>query len=291
MTSEERERLIKEIQRKVLDNQAGVMETIEEMERYLTRLYQRVGKDIVSLILELNARMPSWTYIEASKYARLVTLLDQINEILNDLRAEEVSYVRQELEDIYEERYLRTIFLLGQYTAVTRSFDRIPKKFVKESVNYPWSGAMFSDRIWDNKELLLKNLREGITQSLVLGESMQKAADRINKGINNSRFNALRVARTEVMRVSYVAEAKAMADNGIKRVQYLATTSDERTCEICGETHLKIFQLGKEVMLPRHPMCRCTYVPILDPISYNDVNARTRAIRDADDYPSWRDAQ
>lgn len=39
---------------------------------------------------------------------------------------------------------------------------------------------------------------------------------------------------------------------------------DERTCEICGTRHKKKYKIDKRPILPFHPNCRCTYLPVIN---------------------------
>lgn len=289
LSSAERDKLIKKIQRQVLKNQASYFSNITKLEKYLQGMYRQAGIEILQKINNLANSLDSWDINEAHKYSRLEKLLKQINEQIQELGYTEVRNMQEHLETFYIESYLREAYILGNYVNISIDMNRLSPHMVREAVNYAWSGAMFSDRIWDNKDKLVKNVKEGVTQSLILGESMRDLADRVNKGIDNSLFNALRVARTEMMRVNYTAEQKAMRDNDIDYVQYLATTSDERTCRICGRTHLKVFKIGDEPMLPRHPQCRCTYAPYLDEIEEVSEGNEAERVRGTDSYEDWRE--
>ncbi len=52
-------------------------------------------------------------------------------------------------------------------------------------------------------------------------------------------------------------------DAGIEYVQILAA-KDERTCDICGEYHEKIYPIEKCIPVPLHANCRCTIIPVTD---------------------------
>lgn len=256
-----REFIIKQIVKDVLENNQSAFSDIQQIERELKKLYKLSEEAIMSEITKLMGII-DWNIAEAQKYDRLTKLMNEIKKIVANLGSNEEKLLSNNLQKIYISQYNMAINLLGQY--IKTNFATINKSLVLEAVNFPWSGAMFSERIWDNMDLLVKNLRDGITQSLILGEGIPKVAKRINAGINNSVFNSVRIARTEVMRISYVAEKKAFVDNDIKRVKYVATTSDERTCKICGKDHYKDFDIDSAPELPRHPQCRCTYAPIIE---------------------------
>ena len=262
----------------MLNNNAVAFDDVLEFEMRLAKEYKKSAEEINLIVTDILSRVNEWDYAEMNKYNRLKQLMGQINKELNRLGRTEIRLVTGHLEDTLISQYMRTIYALGKGINVKIGFNRFSPKYIETTLNYPWSGAMFSERIWDNKQLLLKRLREGLTQSMILGEGVSKIAKRINDGINNSYLNAQRVARTEVMRVCYVAERQALEDNGIKKVQYSAFF-DSRTCDKCKELDGKIYTLGKELPLPRHPHCRCTYLPVLDKLTDKKLNEATQVIR------------
>ena len=70
--------------------------------------------------------------------------------------------------------------------AVKVNFNALNPLMIKKTLDYPWSGAMFSDRLWNDKATLGRNLRVGLTQSMILGEGIPQITERINKNINTS---------------------------------------------------------------------------------------------------------
>ena len=152
---------------------------------------------------------------------------------------------------------------------------------------------MFSDRLWQDKERLGRNLRVGLTQSMILGEGIPQITDRINKGIDTARYNAERVARTETKRVTYCAHDDAYKDTGVEELRYrCANGGDSRTCQYCRADNGKVFKRGEEPTLPRHPNCRCVYIPVVsDTFEDNELNELTGSVRGAENYEKWREAE
>ena len=152
---------------------------------------------------------------------------------------------------------------------------------------------MFSDRLWQDKERLGRNLRVGLTQSMILGEGIPQITDRINKGIDTARYNAERVARTETKRVTYCAHDDVYKDTGVEELRYrCANGGDSRTCQYCRADNGKVFKRGEEPTLPRHPNCRCVYIPVVsDTFEDNELNELTGSVRGAENYEKWREAE
>ena len=179
---------------------------------------------------------------------------------------------------------------LGKVKNVTINLNKLNPTYIKKTLDYPWSGAMFSDRLWNDKRRMGQNLRVGLTQSMILGEGIPQITERINKGINTSQYNAERVARTETKRVSYVAQREVWEGNGVTQLRYrCANGGDNRTCQHCFAYNNNIYMLGEEPTLPIHPNCRCTYVPVVsDTFEENELNELTGSIRGAENYEKWK---
>lgn len=278
LTSAERAKLIAKYQRDYMNGNNSVFSTEKTLTQGLERMYREVGKEITRTMYEIRAELEKSDSFNASgiwKIERYNNLFHQVNEHLTQLGVAENKLIENNLQYIFSNEYLESIYRYAQMGyAVQPNFRMLNPNFINAAIQYPWSGKMFSDSIWADKNLLAKNLRNTMVQNMILGESMPKLADRITKNLNTTKANALRVARTETMRVSYVANRQSMKDSGIEKVKYLVAL-DERLCDVCGglgaggENKDGVYVLGEEPMLPTHPNCRCTYVAEQDDFMKN----------------------
>ena len=135
----------------------------------------------------------------------------------------------------------------------------------------------------DHNVYVLDYVKEGIPQ----------ITDRINKGIDTARYNAERVARTETKRVTYCAHDDVYKDTEVEELRYrCANGGDSRTCQYCRADNGKVFKRGEEPTLPRHPNCRCVYIPVVsDTFEDNELNELTGSVRGAENYEKWREAE
>lgn len=288
-----RAKLIDEREQAVLRNGLKAFEDEAKMERILASIYKECQKNILADVQETLAKVKksggTWSYANQSALTRSRGLFEQITQELTKLGQKESSLFYQGLGNIFTDQYLRQMFTLGQFTEVKANLNRLNPALVRKTLDYPWSGAMFSDRLWNDKERLGRNLRVGLTQSMVLGEGIPEMTDRINRGINTARANAERVARSETKRVTYVAHDAVYEDTGVEELEYrCANGGDSRTCDLCKEDNGKHYQRGKEPTLPRHPNCRCIYIPVVeDTFKPNELNDLTSSIRGAENYEKW----
>lgn len=292
-----RAKLIKEREEAVLKNNLKAFEDEAKMEKVLASIYASCQKEILASVTETIAKVQKaggeWSYANQSALTRSRGLFEQIGEQIKALGQKEQITFRQGLSNIYTDQFLRQVYDLGQSITVKANFNRLNPALIQKTLDYPWSGAMFSDRLWRDKERLGRNLRVGLTQSMILGEGIPQITDRINKGIDTARYNAERVARTETKRVTYCAHDDAYKDTGVEELRYrCANGGDSRTCQYCRADNGKVFKRGEEPTLPRHPNCRCVYIPVVsDTFEDNELNELTGSVRGAENYEKWREAE
>lgn len=292
-----RAKLIKEREEAVLKNNLKAFEDEAKMEKVVASIYASCQKEILASVTETIAKVKKaggdWSYANQSALTRSRGLFEQIGEQIKALGQKEQITLRQGLSNIYTDQFLRQVYDLGQSITVKVNFNRLNPALIQKTLDYPWSGAMFSDRLWQDKERLGRNLRVGLTQSMILGEGIPQITDRINKGIDTARYNAERVARTETKRVTYCAHDDVYKDTGVEELKYrCANGGDSRTCQYCRADNGKVFKRGEEPTLPRHPNCRCVYIPVVsDTFEDNELNELTGSVRGAENYEKWREAE
>lgn len=292
-----RAKLIKEREEAVLKNNLKAFEDEAKMEKVLASIYASCQKEILASVTETIAKVQKaggeWSYANQSALTRSRGLFEQIGEQIKALGQKEQITFRQGLSNIYTDQFLRQVYDLGQSITVKANFNRLNPALIQKTLDYPWSGAMFSDRLWQDKERLGRNLRVGLTQSMILGEGIPQITDRINKGIDTARYNAERVARTETKRVTYCAHDDVYKDTGVEELRYrCANGGDSRTCQYCRADNGKVFKRGEEPTLPRHPNCRCVYIPVVsDTFEDNELNELTGSVRGSENYEKWREAE
>ena len=293
-----RAKLIDERQKDFMRNNKRAFEDAEKLNKVLASIYGSCQKEILGNVAETIAKVKKaggeWSYANQSALTRSRGLFEQINKELIKLGKQENTVFRTNLQNIYTDQFLRTVYTLGQTQTVKSSFNMLNPRLIQDTLDYPWSGAMFSDRLWLDKDRLGRNLRVGLTQSMILGEDMDRIADRVGANINTSKYNAMRVARTETKRVTYSSQAAAFEDQNVGEVRYMAANNggDSRTCDLCKEDHGKVYKLGEEPSLPRHPNCRCWYIPVVkDTFEDNELNELTGSVRGAENYEKWKEKE
>lgn len=144
------------------------------------------------------------------------------------------------------------------------AFNTIDTNAVTQMLNSVWvaDGKSFSDRVWKNTEKLVDTLNEQLIHCVVTGKKTSELKRVLQERFSVSYSNADMIARTELAHVQTQAAQQRYKDYGIEEVQVWADP-DERTCEVCGKLHKKVYPVGATMPVPAHPRCRCCIIPIV----------------------------
>ena len=228
-----------------------------------------------------------------SSISRLEALQGQIDLILNDLFEKGVAQMKGQFGEDFVEGYYKKCFDIQSRTGIFNEIAKIDFAAVENVVSYPWSGAMFSDRLWQNKQALIFNAREILTQGLIQGKSVNVISSALADKMGQSYKNAERLVRTESAHIHAESDRAAYQEAGVEMYEYMATL-EKRTCEVCGDLdgqHFKEKAAQTGVNYPPiHPNCRCTTVEY-DPDDALDWHNSGEPMPKTRTYQAWHDEQ
>jgi SPP1 gp7 family putative phage head morphogenesis protein len=98
-----------------------------------------------------------------------------------------------------------------------------------------------------------------VEQGLIQQWGARRVGDVIRRQLETTKFNAERLARTEVLSALNDAAQQRYEENGIDGV-LLIPIADDRTCRLCVARAGLVYTVGK-IRVPLHPFCRCMVVP------------------------------
>lgn len=198
-----------------------------------------------------------------SRVTRLETVQTAVKVNASELAQKGEDAVTQLLGDTYTDTYYRAAYDMQMGVGVGSTLEMLAPGTVAKAISYPWSGADYSKRIWDNADRMTAALQSTITQGLIQGKDVRQMTKAIVDATGASVLNAERLVRTETAAVVEAAELKNYADSGVTQYEVLATL-DERTCKVCGAQDGKVYDADKAVTSktypPWHSNCRCTTV-------------------------------
>ena len=220
----------------------------------LYAMYRDTGSEYIKIEIDrLNAR---------AKITRLQALQDAINVELTKVTHEYQMTLEDTLIGLFTEQYKEVSELLGIMAPV------INREAIKTIIEYPYAGKMFSDRIWDNKDALVKHIKQNLTAGIIRGDSIQKIARQLKKDLNVLYYQAERLVRTETNYAMNQGHLKGYADSGVvEKYEFLAAI-DSRTSKLCKNQNGEVYKLSDAVVgvnfPPLHPHCRSTVIPVLE---------------------------
>ena len=197
-----------------------------------------------------------------SKITRLRALQDAINVELCKVTHEYQMTLEDTLIGLFSDQYAKTCELMGVMA------PGIPREAIKKIIEYPYAGKMFSDRIWDNKDALVKYIQQDLTVGIIRGDSIQKMARQLKKDLNVLYYQAERLVRTETNYAMNQAHLKGYKDSGVVEKYEFLAAHDKRTSKLCRDLDGQMFELSEATVgvnyPPVHCNCRSTVIPVLE---------------------------
>lgn len=249
-------------EQRIANNTWEIYNSGEQKNIKLLEMYRKASKDIEDAIMRLAIRQKATDGVlkntDIYKQNHLVKLQREYLQILHQLGDDIEGFARQEMLTAYQDNYSNAMNVLGGV-----DFSIPNKKLFEKIIEEPWRGSSFSERLWRNQSKLGKVLNDIMTQGLTQGKTVTEMAINVSNAMQSGFNEAHRLVRTETMHYLNDSSLKAYKNLRIENIQYWAA-EDERTCKYCGKMHGKTYEINKAPILPLHPNCRCTYLPVIN---------------------------
>lgn len=217
-----------------------------------------------------------------SRYEQIQLQMRQIEE---KLYAEYNNECYGYLGELVEDSYYHTAYEIEKGTGIGIDLHKLDRDTVEKYLTHPWcqDGKVFSDRIWQRKDELVRTLDQELTRQLINGTDPQKAIDAISDKFDVSKRQAGTLVMTESAAIASEASKDSMKNLGVEEYEILVTL-DSHTSEICQEMDGQHFRMSEYnpglTAPPFHPNCRSTTIPYFDD---EFTTGETRAARDKND--------
>lgn len=215
----------------------------------------------------------------------LMEICNITQKVSSDFAETEKQFVNDVLESAYKQAYDETAKIIG----IKANWQLLRKEFIDAAVNMPISGQNFSSRIWSNQQQLASDIQREIEDCIRNGTRPDEIIRRIRDKYSVTTYQAKRLVHTELARTVNLAQMDIYKNSGVvKKVMWTATL-EGNTCSDCADLDGKKFDIDSAPSLPRHPSCRCCYVPIVEgyePSQRADNTDKTKYI-DYATYNEW----
>ena len=238
----------------------------KEIDKMIRKQYQNLSKQVIedfestynkllATIEEGKEPTPADLY-KLDKYWKMQSQLDQkLTKLGRKQIALLTKHFRTQFYDVYNAINIKGLKL----------FNTINDAGVMQVINQIWcsDGKSWSQRIWNNTQLLKQTLEDELIHCVVTGKKTSQLKKVLQERFNVSYSQADMLARTELCHIQSEAAKQRYQDYGITKVQWWAE-KDERQCPSCGKLHKKIYPVGASIPIPNHPNCRCQIIPVVD---------------------------
>lgn len=265
------------------------------MEEYLDKIKTTGDK---ALLLELNtlamrSRINRLEALQAEILAQSAIIASKEEEVIGSFLSDSIedSYYKN-VYDEYKDKNPEALELMNRHKV------GISRNQVKKVLELPWSGANYSDNIWNNSYFIAKRAQAMVAKNIIAGRSIENLSMDFAKVYGRQYYsNAKRLIRTETAYVKGQADVLTYKKLKVEEYELLATL-DNRTSSICQEKdgkHYPVDEIKVGINYPPfHPNCRTTTIKYRE-----DYGDRTRMAKDKDGrnikvplglkYKEWRE--
>ena len=201
--------------------------------------------------------------------SRLEALKLQTQQSLEVMFGNQLDGIDATMKEIYLGGYYNTAYEIQKGIGIGWDIAGLDQRQIEKIISKPWAadGKNFSERIWGNKEKLISEVHNELTQNIMLGQDPQKAIDNIARKMGTSKSNAGRLVMTEEAYFSSAAQGDCFNDLDVEKYEIVATL-DSHTSDICqgldGQVFpMKDFEPGVTAP-PFHVLCRSITVPYFE---------------------------
>lgn len=215
-----------------------------------------------------------------SRYEALQLQMQQQAEVLYGGQLDKSD---EALREVYTQGYYRTAYDFQKGFGVGSNLAALDERRIEKVLARPWGidDKNFSDRIWENKRKLIGTLDKTLTQSIIRGETPDKAIKEIARVMEVDKKKAGRLVMTESAFIASESQKDCYKELGVEYFEVLATL-DSHTCSDCGVREGEKIPMSEYksgiTAPPFHPYCRCCTVPAFD----DEFDVGERAARGVD---------
>jgi SPP1 gp7 family putative phage head morphogenesis protein len=261
----------------------------QEIAKYYSEIDKLVRKADGTVSVKLLRKYKDELRLQSAKayMSRLEDLKIRIKNSLVKLGLNENEIIFDSLMKTSEKAYTKSAYELSKYMGFGNTYSE--NQFEK-IVNERWLGENYSDRVWENKQLLEQQLEKTFLQGVVRGQNPRKIASEMQQNMGGAYYRCERLARTEMIHTLNESTMQSYKDYNVQKYQFVCGL-DERTCPDCGALDGEVFEIKDKIEGVNypviHPNCRCTTIPFFEKDEIDamfDESSRVAYTKDHDIY-------
>lgn len=170
-------------------------EVLQAYRDYLKEIRNQVGLTFEKYAV---AGVLAWSVMMAGKK------LDKLEKAIADkaagLNKQSTKTVTDGIKDSFQENFYRTGWAMETGAQVSLSFSVLNPETIKASILNPLDRITWPERMKANTEVMIRQIREEITQGVIQGKAYDQIAKAVTERINMGASKAIRIVQTETGR-------------------------------------------------------------------------------------------
>ena len=238
----------------------------KQIEKQLTAYYRQATRRVLSdfeatydklLAQQLDGKPV--TPADLYKLDKYWQMQGQMRQELRKLGERQVAALTKQFEIQFFDIY----YSIGIEGAT--AYTTIDEAAVQQLINGIWvaDGKSWSERVWQNTELLAATLNEEMINCVATGKKTTELKHILQERFDVSYNNVDMLVRTEMAHIQTQAAQQRYRDYGIQEVEVFVD-EDERTCPICAKHEGERHPINAQMPVPFHPRCRCCMLPVIN---------------------------
>lgn len=233
---------------------------LKEQKAQYKKVLSKIDDEVNKLYMQMlrDGGISTTNLYSFGRYANMRNLIfDECGKI----STQQTNEIYKTLKQVYKETFSKTFIEKGAV-----KWGVMEEHLMKECLISDWSGKNFSERVWENSDLLAKRLDKTLRETIALGEDFRKVKKGLSNEFNVAYSRASTLVRTESMFTMNQAAADRYTQEGVTEYEFLASI-DDRTSDECADLNGQVFnfsemQIGVNYP-PIHPNCRSTVIPLI----------------------------
>lgn len=255
-----------------------VLMSANESQEVLDELHSQLNT-----ITDADIRRKALDRLNAKAYAARISRLRAVKAAIQTQAAKiadaQKSAMDKHLNKLTADTYYRSVYDAQVGSGVGFDFSALPIKAIDDILSQTLYGQDYSSRVWSNIELLAQEAYKVVASGIVSGVSVRRMARQLDEVMNDGKYAAVRLIRTETNKVFNASHLESYKAMGAKKYRFLATL-DSRTCTVCGKLDQKVFEIEKakqgENYPPMHPNDRCTTTAVIDGMTQVEMQRKAK---------------
>ena len=185
---------------------------LKNYEKNLLRSHKAALKEILSKIAATFQKYgDDVVYADLVVFNRLKNLEKSIIEEIKNVTKQNITTIKGGLKEFYSESFYRTGYALETGLGINLEYGRLNTLAITSSLFNPLDRIKWSERMKDNAQVYVKQIRTELTRGLIQGEGYAKIANTIKEKTEINAAKVLRIVRTEGHRVQNTARVASFS--------------------------------------------------------------------------------